>query len=224
MARSGFQRPAADTFVTWGPRPVLFHTVSRRGDQIETAMIRADGLVGAAEVTYSANALARAHVSWQQGAAMMRDVELRVTGDTLIVEDLVRRAYSLPNSPWLVADYGMDDLLIPTFEALVPDQRTTIHVYRPYAATWDTIAARLRVDGARGREVEVQEAPDDVWTFVLAADGAILQILRTKYPDFERRPLEQSARISEYLKRRRPATRPRSRRLRWRATPTSCSS
>jgi hypothetical protein len=200
MARSGYRQPAADTSVTWSPRPLLYHTLTRRGATIETAMIRADGLVGAAEVTYAVATPVRARIQWSQDGKLLRDIGLSVRAGSLVVQDSVPRAYPLPTLRWLIADYGMDDLWLPVLGGIT-ESATAVAVFRPYAAKWDTVLVRRRL-GAAGPEVELQSAPDDLWTFVLAADGAILQILRSKYPDFERRPLEQSARVAAYLARR----------------------
>ena len=202
MARAGLDEPAADTFVTWSPRPVLYHTVSREPDQVRTALIRADGLAGVADVQFAGSVPTNAQVTWRRGGQTLRSIQLQVRRDSLHVKDSVLQVYPIPSDEWLIADYGMEDLLLPVLGALEHEATRTIAVYRPYAAKWDTLQVRSNHTGGR-RLVEIQSAPDDLWTLVLGDDDTIIQILRSKYPDFERRPIEESRRVAEYMAQRR---------------------
>ena len=205
MERSGVELVAPDTFVTWSPRPVLYHTVSRSAEGIQSALIRADGLAGVAKIALVRGQATGAQVTWWRAGERLRDIVISVTGDSLHVRDTVNQSYPLPKIPWAIADYGMDDLLVPAFLALAPDGHGSLTVFRPYAVKWDTLDVRVRIDETR-RYVEVGNAPDDLWTLVLSEDDAVLQILRSKYPHFERRPLEQSSRVGQYMILRRTPT------------------
>jgi hypothetical protein len=202
IARSGYSHSAADTFVSWSPLPILFHLVTRKGATIETAMIRADGLVGESSVAYHDGAPDSATVKWSGGGRSPRIIRLHLRNDSLVVDDTTSSVSVIPGHNWLIADYGMDDLLLPAFNALRLNRPVELQVYRPYMGKWDRVIAQRRGDAA-GEWIELNAGDGDLWTLVQASDGSILQITRTKYPDFERRPLEESSRVAAYMSSRR---------------------
>lgn len=198
-ARAMRTLPAGDTLVSWYGHPVLFHTVARSANRIRTGMVRADSLLGTAQVEWQAGRVVRALATWTRGDSTEAEVALTVQNDSIRVAGTTSSSCPVPSHPWGVADYGMEDLLVPTLSSLPPSASDTrVEVYRPYAAKWETLQVSRRPigDGAL-YELREKDGKRDWW--LVSPAGALVQI-RREGQDFERRPLEETRLMSEYLR------------------------
>lgn len=198
-----------DTFLTWNPEPGgLIHTVHATAAGVSSSLLRGDGMIGSAETSWAGGAPARFRVLWTRpdsgGAGV--DSATVVVGERTdgILRVLTRGAsheFRVPEGPWAVADFGMEEQLIPLLRAL-PAGAGPIHVQvlRPYHVRWDTLQVTVR-DTAGLRTVDVQGADKAHELMVIDASGALLWSFRFDQPG-ERRPLEGSARYAEYLEHR----------------------
>jgi hypothetical protein len=94
----------------------------------------------------------------------------------------------------------MEDLSLPAVAALPPPPGAqSIVMYRPYAAHWDTLTLTSRTTVGDGvlYDLRASDGKHDWW--LIGPDGAILQI-RREGQDFERRPLETTPLMPEYLR------------------------
>lgn len=138
--------PSGDTLVSWYQQPVLFHIVQRAPERVSEAMLRSDGLVGTAEVAFQDGHPTSATVLWTQEDSVATDVQLRVRGDSLLVTGTTKARWLLPSGAWAIADYGMEDLIVPVLRGLPPPPAPQqIIAYRPFAARWDTLTVTNRI-------------------------------------------------------------------------------
>jgi len=196
-ARATRPLPIGDTLISWYGHPILFHTVARSGNGVREGMLRSDSLLGTAEVEWHAGRVSHATARWTHGDSVEADVELTVQGDSISVTGTTSSARATPPGPWGVADYGMEDLLVPTLR-LLPGrtEAAKITVYRPYAGKWEDLQVSQRVVGD-GVLYELRDADGkrDRW---LVSHGGDLVQLRREGQDFERRPLEETRLTPEY--------------------------
>jgi hypothetical protein len=111
-------------------------------------------------------------------------------------------AFRAPTLPWAVADDGMEDQLLPLIQAACRrSQRARLTIYRPLTANWDTITIVCR--RTRGATLVTETEPDGKHVFwTITADGALVRLTRDRDRAFERRPLEMSNRVADYVRLR----------------------
>ena len=190
--------PAGDTSVSWTRGPVLYHTVSRLPGKVASSMVRNDRLIGTAATTWSAGAPESFVVEWTRDGGTEISLEGRRVGDLLVVHGSRDTSYAMPSMPWVVADYGFDEQLVPLLERLRPDTAAQqVMAYRPYVGRWDTLNLLVR-DTAGLRIVGERSARYTDW-LAITADGALLFVYRDDKTT-ERHPLETSRRYGEYLR------------------------
>ena len=198
---------AGDTFVGWWPNPVLYNTVRRTGDTVESSLVRLDTTVGTATGVWKQGRQSEVTVVWTHGDST--SVRLKAASDGRLIRLLGTQdtSFAVPSLPWVIADYGMNDQLLPLIETLPLNQPQQITVFRPFARKWDTTTVTVR----RAPDVilaDFANGPGDTDHWVITLDGALVQVTRDKYPNLERRPLERTSRISDYIRlrtRRAPA-------------------
>jgi hypothetical protein len=164
-------------------------------------MVRVDSTLGTASTVWRSGRPVSAQVLWTKGPAVLRRVDFIAVGDSVHLTGDSARTWSVPTLPWAIADYGMEDQVLPLLKALdLSAAPVTIAVYRPFAAQWDTLSvARSAVDDAELFELRSSTGKRDWW--LVSARGVLLQ-LRREGQDFERRPLEATALFPEYLRLR----------------------
>lgn len=138
---------------------VLLHTVDVQADTIESGLARADGMVGTATAAYDGGIPIGFSVTWTSLTqpptrldARVEDATIRIDGrDDVAVPDWV--------DAWAIADYGMDELLVPALRQVPPiGEWFGLGVYRPFADRWD--------------EADVMVLPaDDAFVAVIQFDG-----------------------------------------------------
>ena len=193
---------AGDTFVTWSPTPNLYTTVSRSPGVVQSSLVRADGMVGTATGTWTQGHQTSAIIRWTQGDSVLLETMFAFDGSHLTAAGSLTFSAAPPMIPWVVADYGMEDQVVPLLLALRDSaQPLRIALFRPYAHRWDTTT--VRVSQTEGGYLATLVGKDgEIWWYAIAQDGALLRITRSKHPDVERRPLEMSPRFAEYVRRR----------------------
>lgn len=193
--------PGPDTAITISAGgTVLLHTVRRNGDSIDAGMGRNDGLVGTARARFAAGVMQSYEAVWTDTSATPREMTIALAGDSLRIRDPAGgdTVVAIPSRWWGIADYAMNEFLVPTFLAHVPDGRdTSFAVYRPYARHWDTGVAGVR----RIREHLVASyllGTDTLRTFLLITKDGDLLFGENSGPDGAQRvPPEGSVRRAE---------------------------
>jgi hypothetical protein len=193
--------PQGDTFVTWAPSPILYSTVARDTHCVRSSLLRNDGMVGIARACWDDGRQSRVTITWGIRDSVSFSLEIARVGDRLVGTGEGAFNTKVPTIPWAIADYGMEDQEVPLLRSIVGDS-VSVALYRPYAAKWDTVAVWGIPAGKVGR-IRLRTSAGEEWSYLLAIDGALLQTTRSRYPDFERRPLELGPRYQEYLRLRR---------------------
>lgn len=193
--------PAGDTLLTWAAQGlILFHTARVTPTEVETAMVRQDRLLGTATSTWVDTTWQAAHGEWREGDSVTRTWSAERRPDGLLVRADRDTMIATPALPWAVAEYGMDDQLVPLLRALsASGTPRALAVFRPYAMHWDTLTVGAR-DTAGVRVVTEFEGGRAVEVRVLPPLGGILAARRTD--GSERRPLEGSPAYAQWQRRR----------------------
>ncbi len=195
-ARSAAPLPVGDTLVSWYGNPVLLHTVRRTSDEITTGMLRADSLYGSSRVRWVADRPTSFEVRWLQADSVLLDIAGSLVGDTLRLSGTTNLALGVPELPWAVADYGMEDQLLPLLDMAGVAEPLRIAAYRPFAAKWDTlVVTRQPLTGGVLYELRSSDGKRDWW--LVSQEGALVQ-LRREGQALERRPLETTPLFAVY--------------------------
>jgi hypothetical protein len=182
--------PAGDTLVSWARSgPVLYHTVQVRNPELRSSMTRNDDLTGVLVTQHGARAPQAFRVLWREGTrttvdrgGVVRDSVLAVTGDTAL-------QLPLPATDWGIADYGMEEHLLPV--ALRGDRTgraRQLLVLRPYGLKWDTVAVSV-VRRGDYFELVLNAGAASEEELLATADGHLLGRHR-RDGSLEQRPLE----------------------------------
>ena len=133
-----------DTLVSYarGGAEILVHVGSRHGDTLRVAMARNDGMMGTARAVINDNgAPIGYHALWTDSTGH-RNHRVEVAQGKVIAGSARR---DVPATPWAVADYAMDHLVVPMLRSMpADDEPRPITIYRPYPDKWDTGTARIR--------------------------------------------------------------------------------
>ena len=196
-SRASRPLPPGDTLVSWYGNPILFHTIHRDSTETATGMLRADSLLGTARVRWRHDRPGSGDIRWTKGDSLVTNVHLLTDGDTLRVMGRDQHTWPLPRMAWAIADYGMEDQVLPLLQTLnFAAGAITIAVYRPFGAKLDTlqVTSRLVGDGVL-YELRGSDGKRDWW--LVSRRGVLVQ-LRREGQDLERRPLEQTPLYEEY--------------------------
>jgi hypothetical protein len=139
-------------------------------------------------------------VRWTKRTATLMELRVRVQAGAIRVTGARDTVLPVPALPWAVADYGMDDQLLPLIAAAGSDTHgARLAIYRPYQSRWDTISVACR--RSQQATLVTEAAPDGehfFWT--ITTDGALVKLTRGRNPGFERRPLEMTRRAADYAR------------------------
>jgi hypothetical protein len=191
--------PGADTLVTWAPAPVLFHTAAYAGDTLRAGLVRADRMVGTAEVRWEGGAPSAFEVLWTSPDTQSTTVRGTRTGSEIRVDGSRDTTLAIPTLPWAVADYGMESLLTPLLESNAAADERRVVVLRPYVLRWDTLD--VATEWTSGALVARTRATDGARE-VLVIGGHRLVWLRQPDTKAECRPLEGTPAFAEYARLR----------------------
>ena len=193
--------PPGDTLVSWYVNPVALHTVHRSSAEMTTGFVRGDGTLGIARVTWAEGRPLTVEVRWTKADSVLKDIRIYRERDSLHLSGTSSHTWPVPSLPWGVADYGMEDMLLPLVQELdVTGGAVDILAYRPYAAKWDSLKVTSQAIG-NGTLFTLQASDGKRDWWLISSGGVILQ-LRREGQTFERRPLEQTALEPEYLRLR----------------------
>src|SRR5229473_719983 len=160
-------------------------------------MTRNDGLVGTARARFSAGKVESYDALWTDTAATPRRIMLSVVHDSLLIRDPSRAdtVIPIPATSWGVADYAMNEFLVPVFLARSADDVSfPFAVYRPYARHWDTGIASVRRLGENFiASYRVGADTLDV-TLLITGEGDLLLGENAGPTGAQRLPLEGSSR------------------------------
>jgi hypothetical protein len=203
--------PPGDTLVTWTARgPVLFHTGARDSGGVRAGLLRNDRMLGLADVRWSAGTPHSFRTTWFTIKADLLDsvVSEGIQRDSgLVIKRSGTRdtTLALPSTAWAIADYGMEELLLPAFDSIGRRLPYRLAVLRPYGLKWDTLTVteRTKVVG-RAWDVVSYTENDEQWRLAITPDSHLLWLRRSKHPEDEKRPLEGTALGATFV-RLRPA-------------------
>ncbi|PYO41564.1 MAG: hypothetical protein DMD33_12700 [Gemmatimonadetes bacterium] len=196
-------RPIAvgDTFVGWWPNPVLYNTVRRTADTVESSLVRLDTTVGTAVAVWKNGRQVQVNVTWTHGDSTSLRLQVTASDGVVTFRGTVDTSFSVPSIPWAIADYGMDDQLVPLILGLSSGVSRQVTVFRPFPRKWGvmTVSVRRTNDAIFA---DLVNGPGDTDHWIITLDGALVRVTRDKYPNLERRPLEQTSRMADYVRLR----------------------
>ena len=194
--------PAGDTLVTWSPKPDHYTTVSRTDSTVASSLVSTDGVIGTAEAVWHGGLQRAATILWTKNRDTLMSLNVRLEAGVIHLAGARDTAIQAPSLPWAVADYGMEDQLLPLIQAAGVHRRPVrLAIYRPLPSKWDTITIACR--RTHGATLATETVPDGEHVFwTITADGALVRLTRDRDRDFERRPLEMSNRVADYLRLR----------------------
>ena len=193
-----------DTFLTFSPEPgSLIHSVRVDSGLVESTLLRGDRMEGTARVEWQGARVSRFEVVWTRADTLRGSgvdsaicVRGQVDGDSIRISSPTPRTLAAPSLPWAVADFGMEEQLIPLFRTLpagVPAQ--PVALLRPYHVRWDTVTVAVRDSaGLRVAATFGRDKAREVW--VIDQDGRLLYVRRVDQPG-DRLPLPNSERYAE---------------------------
>ena len=102
-------------------------------------------------------------------------------------------ALALPTLPWAVADYGMEELLLPLFDGSPRTTAQRVAVLRPLSLKWDTLSMTTAAPAPTWIVATWTEGePKEEWRAAVLDGRHLLWVRRSQFPDNEKRPLEQT--------------------------------
>jgi hypothetical protein len=194
--------PAGDTLVSWFRGPVLYTTVARTREHVSSSLVRNDSVVGTAEATWAEDSLRTMDVLWSRGDSVTLSFRAVVYDGTIDVRrEGTHSIWDVPSGRWAIADYGMEDQLLPLLESLPEDRDERLAIYRPFAAKWDTVGVTV-APAEQARVVTITAADGERFRWIISPKGVIVRITRDRHPESERRPLELTSPFADYLRLR----------------------
>ncbi|MGE3525961.1 MAG: hypothetical protein AB7I33_08565 [Gemmatimonadales bacterium] len=192
--------PGTDTSVTFseGKGAILLHTVDREGDSLIASLSRNDGLVGIAEVTFDSGVPAGYSAAWADSIRLKRqEVTPGPDGLHLRRSDGADTTFVIPEGVWGIADYAMQELLVPILLAVPRDgQLRPFAVFRPTAAHWDTGTAQVINRAGAVLVILRWDSADKAQALLLTPEGDYLYGENSDPRDATRNPLNDR-RMSE---------------------------
>jgi len=191
--------PGTDTSMSYNTGAILLHVVDRHGDEISAAMARNDGLVGTTQARFAGGIPVAYRALWTDTVSAP-ETNLDRVNDSLRLHEPGRAdtSVAIPTRWWGVADYAMNELLVPVFLAHRPDGASdSFAVYRPYARHWDIGNASLRPLG-ENFVASYRLGDDTLPTYLLITKGGDLLMAENSGPKGAQRvPLPGTARRAE---------------------------
>jgi hypothetical protein len=163
--------------------------------------LRNDSLVGLADFAWDSTGPQAFTVAWLAADSFEVRIHGERSGSQLIISGTRDTTYNIPSLPWAVADYGMEEHIVPMLRRLpISDGIQRVAVYRPYGGQWDTLS--LVLSAAEEGSIRVREAGDkDTTLWVIDHEGSLLQLTRAQSQG-ERRPLEKTPLYAAYRRLR----------------------
>ena len=191
VRRAPKDMPSGDTTITWHRTPILYHIVRATPNGLRSGFLRNDSLVGLADATWGVDGLQEFAVRWTAADSVVMSLRAVREGAKVFLTGAHTDTLLVPTIPWAIADYGMDEHLVPMFRRLrLTASVQRVAVYRPWGGKWDTLD--LVVSAGLEGSVRIQQlGSKDTVLWVIAQGGTLLQLMSGPTPD-ERRPLEET--------------------------------
>ena len=134
-----------DTSWTFNPGAVLIHTVERRVDTVLSSMARNDGMVGSVSSVYRNGRPAGFRSTWTDSTGEVMRVGIAVAGRNLNIQfNDTSITETAPIGTWGIADYAMQEHLVPVLVTLPTGIEAPFSIYRPVGQLWDQMTALVR--------------------------------------------------------------------------------
>jgi hypothetical protein len=189
--------PGADTSWTVQEGAILRHTVSRGGDSVASSMTRNDGLVGIARTRFRDGRPETYTSVWVDSIGTVTTDTIRVDRRGLRLKTVGGRdtLVAPPTSIWGIADYAMQEHLVPVLLSLDEDfSEAPFAIYRPVARHWDTGSVTfVPRGGAVIITIQMQGAEKPQY-LLLTEDGDLLYAENSDPKGAQRVPMVGSAR------------------------------
>src|SRR5262249_23135319 len=120
--------------------PLALHTVDRADGRVASSVVRSDGALGVAALTYSPAGAIGVEATWADTSGRIQQHQILARGDSLVVRRSGERdtTFAVPEQHWAIADFEMQELLAPALLALPRDEAPhPFAVFRPYQGHWD---------------------------------------------------------------------------------------
>lgn len=204
--------PGRDTSWTINAGPVLLHAVLHNGDSVASGLSRNDGLIGTVTTRYSNHRPIGYRAVWTDSLGETSTTDINVLDGKLHLQQMPGRdtTFSPPSPVWGIADYAMQEHLVPVLLALPADNVPhSLAVYRPVGGHWDQGDVWLRpIHG--GYIAMLQFAGDKQPQYLLiTTEGDLLFGENSDPVGAERIPLPGTARraqLESILQELKPAT------------------
>lgn len=184
--------PRGDTLVTFAKQgAILYYTIANTPDSVASSMVRNDGLVGWTTSHWSGGRLTNFSARWANPDSLQVDIHGQITSDGVVLQGAKADRLTPPALPWAVADYGMDDQLVPLLMTLPHDTSQAIAIWRPFGQKWDTLVVRSRLL----ENVLLVSQGQETWA-ISSTGSLLLEVDRAQAS--QRRPLKGNARFAEY--------------------------
>lgn len=136
--------PGDDTTYTINDGAIFLHTAGFDGTGVVSGMMRADGLLGTATTTFADGVPVQYDALWTASGNEVRN-HIAASGDSLTISGSNESTTSRPGIPWAVADYGMNEHLIPVLLRLPHTGAFgPLAIYRPYPDKWDSVQVSIQ--------------------------------------------------------------------------------
>jgi hypothetical protein len=124
----------------------------------------------------------------------------QVRNDSILLSAPSPTVLSVPTIPWAVADFGMEEQLIPLFRSMaVVSQAQPVALLRPYHIRWDTISVLVRDNGGLRMAVTLgRDRAREAW--IIDENGRLLYVRRVDQQG-DRIPLPTSDAYNEMRER-----------------------
>ena len=191
--------PGTDTTFSIDPGLILSHTVLRQGDSIASSMSRNDGMVGTVTTWLTAGSPRRQHAAWTDSLGETTESDITLTSGGLLIHRTGHpdTTVVLPEGTWGIADYAMQEHLVPLLAALPADvPPVPISIYRPVGGHWDH-GKVLRHVIPGGSVIQLQIGDSSAAQYLVFTDDQDLLYVENSDPTGARRlPRPGSARYA----------------------------
>jgi hypothetical protein len=191
--------PGNDTSMSYSTGPILLHVVDRHPEEISAAMARNDGLVGTTHARFANGLLVGYQATWTDTLST-RETKLDRVHDSLVIHDsgASDTSVAIPVRWWAVADYAMNELLVPVFLSHPADGASdSFAVFRPFPRHWDIGVASLRPLG-ENLVASYRLGTDTAATYLLITrDGDLLMAENSGPTGAQRVPLPGTTRRAQ---------------------------
>jgi hypothetical protein len=179
---------------------------------VESGFARADGMIATVRAAYR-DGQARAYDAiWTDSTARPVHHRFAIQGHSIVLhEDLsldtltrptIDTTIAAPAGSWAIAEYAMDELLVPVARTLARDTILhTVSVFRPTPRRWDTVRMRVKAVTSDRRPALVvysfSTGASKPTVLIISQDGTLLYTEDARAHGSRRLPQQGSSRYAE---------------------------